>query len=81
MEHVWDASVDSFSGAIRVHMSSLRRKMCIRDSTCTNKILRGLGKMYSGGGDITTNIDAYGGEGTAIFVANAIAVSYTHLGR
>ena len=38
--------------------------------TCTNKILRGLGKMYSGGGDITTNIDAYGGEGTAIFVAD-----------
>ena len=25
--HVWDASVDSFSGAIRVHMSSLRRKL------------------------------------------------------
>ena len=42
--------------------------------TCTNKILRGLGKMYSGGGEITTNIDAYGGEGTAIFVANAIEI-------
>ena len=27
MEHVWDASVDSFSGAIRVHMSSLRKKL------------------------------------------------------
>ena len=27
LEHVWDASVDSFSGAIRVHMSSLRRKL------------------------------------------------------
>ena len=27
MEHVWDASADSFSGAIRVHMSSLRRKL------------------------------------------------------
>ena len=27
MEHVWDASVDSFSGAIRVNMSSLRRKL------------------------------------------------------
>ena len=26
MEHVWDASVDSFSGSIRVHMSSLRKK-------------------------------------------------------
>ena len=42
--------------------------------TCTNKILRGLGKMYSGGGDFTTNIDAYGGEGTAIFVADAIEI-------
>lgn len=31
--------------------------------TCTNKILRGLGKMYSGGG-----------EGTAIFVADAIEI-------
>lgn len=27
IEHVWDASADSFSGAIRVHMSSLRRKL------------------------------------------------------
>lgn len=42
--------------------------------TCTNKILRGLGKMYSGGGDLTMNIDAYGGEGTAAFVANAIEI-------
>ena len=42
--------------------------------TCTNKILRGLGKMYSGGGDFTTNIDTYGGEGTAVFVANAIEI-------
>ena len=42
--------------------------------TCTNKILRGLGKMYSGGGEITTNIDAYGGKGTAIFVADAIEI-------
>ena len=42
--------------------------------TCTNKILRGLGKMYSGGGEITTNIDAYGGKGTAIFVEDAIEI-------
>lgn len=27
MVHAWDASVDSFSGAIRVHMSSLRKKL------------------------------------------------------
>ncbi len=42
--------------------------------TCTNTILRGLGKMYSGGGDFTANIDAYGGKGTAVFVANAIEI-------
>ena len=27
IEHVWDATADSFSGAIRVHMSSLRKKL------------------------------------------------------
>ena len=42
--------------------------------TCSNKILRGLGKMYSGGGDITKNIDAYGGEGTGEFVDKAIQI-------
>ena len=45
--------------------------------TCTDKILRGLGKMYSGGGDFTKNIDEYGGEGTAEFVDNAIQI-YLH---
>lgn len=42
--------------------------------TCTDKILAGLGKMYSGGGSMTENIDAAGGEGTAEFVAKAIEV-------
>ena len=42
--------------------------------TCSNKILRGLGKMYSSGGDFTRNIDAYGGEGTAEFVDKAIQI-------
>ena len=27
MEHVWDGSIDSFSNSIRVHISSLRRKI------------------------------------------------------
>ena len=42
--------------------------------TCTDKILKGLGKMYSGGGEFTRNIDGYGGEGTAEFVDQAIQV-------
>ncbi|MBR3756185.1 MAG: MerR family transcriptional regulator [Firmicutes bacterium] len=42
--------------------------------TCTNQILSGLGKMYAGGGEFTTNIDKAGGEGTAAFVNQAIEV-------
>lgn len=42
--------------------------------TCTDEILRGLGKMYSGGGEFTENIDGYGGEGTAEFVDRAIRI-------
>ncbi|MCR5092641.1 MAG: MerR family transcriptional regulator [Lachnospiraceae bacterium] len=42
--------------------------------TCTNEILKGLGKMYSAGGDFTKNIDAAGGEGTGEFVDRAIQI-------
>ena len=41
---------------------------------CTDKILAGLGKMYSGGGSITENIDVAGGEGCAEFSAKAIEI-------
>lgn len=40
--------------------------------TCSKEILSGLGKMYACGGEFTDNIDRYGGEGTAVFVAKAI---------
>lgn len=42
--------------------------------TCTKKILAGLGKMYSGGGSITENINKAGGEGTADFATKAIEI-------
>ena len=42
--------------------------------TCTDDILRGLGKMYAGGGDFTKNIDSYGGKGTAEFASQAIEI-------
>ena len=41
---------------------------------CTNNILRGLGKIYTGGGDFTENIDKVGGAGTADFTAKAIEI-------
>lgn len=42
--------------------------------TCTKQILRGLGMMYIAGDDMTTNIDAAGGAGTAQFAHEAIEV-------
>jgi hypothetical protein len=42
--------------------------------TCTKEILSGLGKMYVSGGDFTTNINKYGGEGTAEFAGKAIEI-------
>ena len=41
---------------------------------CTKDILKGLGQMYSAGGEFTENIDKAGGAGTADFVSDAIAV-------
>lgn len=42
--------------------------------TCTKEILRGLGQMYVAGGEMTDNIDAAGGEGTAELAARAIEI-------
>lgn len=41
---------------------------------CSDKVLSGLGKMYDGGGEITVNIDAIGGAGTAHFTSEAIEI-------
>lgn len=41
---------------------------------CTNEILSCLGKMYSGGGEFTENIDKVGGVGTADFSSKAIDI-------
>jgi len=41
---------------------------------CTNQILKGLGQMYSAGGDMTNNIDVAGGKGCAEFITKAIDI-------
>lgn len=42
--------------------------------TCTPEILASLGKMYAENGSFAENIDAAGGEGTALFAAEAIRI-------
>ena len=49
MEHVCDSSVDSFSGSIRVHMSSLRKKL--KAGLGYDPIVNKIGEGYKIGGD------------------------------
>jgi len=50
IEHVWDASVDRFSNSIRVHMSSLRKKL--KAALGYNPILNRIGEGYVMGGGV-----------------------------
>ena len=45
--------------------------------TCTDQILSSLGQMYAAGGEMTSSIDSYGGEGTALFTSRAIRIFCT----
>ena len=49
IEHVWDSSVDSFSGSIRVHMSSLRKKL--KAGLGYDPIVNKIGEGYKIGGN------------------------------
>lgn len=44
IDHVWDSNADSFSNSVRVHMSSLRKK--IKEASGSNKIENVIGKGY-----------------------------------
>jgi len=46
--------------------------------TCKPRVLRNLGAMYAGGGSMTENIDAAGGEGTGAFIQQAIEIYCTN---
>lgn len=41
---------------------------------CTDEILQGLGDVYAGGGTMTENIDAAGGQGTGAFAREVIRI-------
>ena len=65
---------DPASGEAQALVKKLQDYITEHMYTCTNEILSGLGKMYSGGGDFTKNIDSFGGEGTAGFASKAIEI-------
>ena len=63
---------DPSSEAARALVIKLQNFMTEHFYKCTDKVLSELGKMYASGGEFTKNIDAYAGEGTAVFVMEAI---------
>ena len=65
---------DPASDAAQALVEKLQSFISEHYYTCTDDILRGLGQMYTGGGEMTANIDRSGGEGTAAFAAAAIEV-------
>ena len=63
---------DPASDAAQALVCELRSFITAHWYDCTPGILSGLGKMYAAGGEFTENIDAAGGEGTALFASRAI---------
>ena len=57
---------------VQAQVQKLRDYITAHFYNCSVSILACLGKMYAGGGSMTENIDAVGGEGTAVFTAEAI---------
>ena len=67
-------NTDPASGEAQALVKKLQDYITEHMYTCTKEILSGLGKMYGGGGDFTTNIDKMGGEGTAAFASQAVEI-------
>ena len=66
---------DPASGSAQALIRKLRDFITEHFYACTDEILSGLGQMYAAGGEMTENIDRYGGEGTAAFTDAAIRIS------
>lgn len=60
--------------AVQAQVKKLQDFITEHFYTCTNQILASLGKMYSGGGSFTENINEAGGAGAAEFAGEAINV-------
>lgn len=65
---------DPASEAAQALVQKLRDFINEHYYNCTLQILSCLGKMYSGGGEMTENIDRAGGAGTAAFADEAVRI-------
>ena len=67
-------SLDPADAKVQLQVKKLQDYISEHFYQCTKDILIGLGKMYSGGGELTENIDKAGGKGAADFAAKAIEI-------
>jgi ABC-type Fe3+/spermidine/putrescine transport system ATPase subunit len=67
-------ALDPSDEQVQLQVKKLQDYISAHFYHCTNEILSSLGKMYSGGGEFTQNIDNAGGEGTAEFSSKAIDI-------
>ena len=67
-------TADPASPEAQAKVKELQEYITAHYYTCTKQILRGLGMMYNAGDEMTANIDAAGGEGTAKFTHEAIEI-------
>ena len=67
-------SMDPADEKVQQQVKKLQDYITEHFYNCTKEILSCLGKMYSGGGEFTENIDKASGEGTAEFSAKAIEI-------
>ena len=67
-------SMDPADEKVQLQVKKLQDYITEHFYNCTKEILSCLGKMYSGGGEFTENIDKAGGEGIAEFSAKAIEI-------
>ena len=65
---------DPAGGEAQALAAKLQAYISANYYNCSKEVLAGLGKMYAAGGEFTKNIDAAGGEGTAVFAAKALGI-------
>lgn len=66
--------LDAADEKVQAQVKKLQEFFTEHFYNCTPQILAGLGRMYSGGGEFTENIDKVGGKGTAEFTNRAIQI-------
>lgn len=71
-------ALDPADAPVQAQVKALKDYITKHFYDCKPEILAGLGQMYAAGGEMTQNIDAAGGKGTAEFVGRAIEIFVKH---